>query len=104
MQYKFLVDDHWRVDEQQLCIRDAYGMINNVVFVTEQDFVLPTLPDNPRITLPVVSFGSYLLYLASEPLAIGERSVSVLLFWHKHMIYVLIHLLYHTGSAFRWPS
>ncbi|KAI5660342.1 hypothetical protein M9H77_29135 [Catharanthus roseus] len=52
-QYKFLVDDHWRVDEQQLCIRDAYGMINNVVFVTEQDFVLPTLPDNPRITLPV---------------------------------------------------
>lgn len=44
MQYKFLVDDVWRVDEQQLCIRDSYGMINNVVFVTEQDILPPVLP------------------------------------------------------------
>lgn len=43
-QYKFLVDDVWRVDEQQLCIRDSYGMINNVVFVTEQEFLPPVIP------------------------------------------------------------
>lgn len=47
MQYKFLVDDVWRVDEQQLCIRDSYGMINNVVFVTEQDILPPVLPTQP---------------------------------------------------------
>lgn len=35
MQYKFLVDGIWQVDQDQLCVQDEYGAINNVVFVKE---------------------------------------------------------------------
>ncbi|KAJ8553527.1 hypothetical protein K7X08_024205 [Anisodus acutangulus] len=35
--YKFLVDGIWQVDQEQLCVQDEYGAINNLVFVEESD-------------------------------------------------------------------
>lgn len=35
MQYKFLVDGIWQVDQDQLCVQDEYGAINNLVFVED---------------------------------------------------------------------
>ncbi|KAK3042460.1 hypothetical protein RJ639_000184, partial [Escallonia herrerae] len=44
-QYKFLVDGVWRVDDQQLCVQDQYG-INNLVLVKEPEIIsLPLLID-----------------------------------------------------------
>lgn len=37
MQYKFMVDGVWQVDQDQLCVQDEYGAINNVIFVNEPD-------------------------------------------------------------------
>lgn len=42
-QYKFLVDDIWRVDEQQACVQDDHGAINNVVLVVETGLMPPRL-------------------------------------------------------------
>lgn len=33
VQYKFLVDGAWRVDQQQRCDHDVNGTINNIVVV-----------------------------------------------------------------------
>ncbi|TMW92983.1 hypothetical protein EJD97_012323 [Solanum chilense] len=33
--YKFLVDGIWQVDQDQLCVQDEYGAINNLVFVED---------------------------------------------------------------------
>ncbi|MCD7458470.1 5'-AMP-activated protein kinase subunit gamma-1 [Datura stramonium] len=35
--YKFLVDGVWQVDQEQLCVQDEYGVINNLIFVKESD-------------------------------------------------------------------
>lgn len=34
-QYRFLVDGVWRIDEQQPCISDEYGMVNNAILIDE---------------------------------------------------------------------
>ncbi|XP_019254430.1 PREDICTED: sucrose nonfermenting 4-like protein isoform X3 [Nicotiana attenuata] len=36
-QYKFLIDGTWQVDQEQLCVQDEYGAINNLIFVKESD-------------------------------------------------------------------
>ncbi|XP_027167397.1 sucrose nonfermenting 4-like protein [Coffea eugenioides] len=41
-QYKYLVDDVWRVDEEQHCVRDGFGMINNVAYVEETEILCPS--------------------------------------------------------------
>uniref|UniRef100_M1B454 AMP-activated protein kinase, gamma regulatory subunit n=1 Tax=Solanum tuberosum TaxID=4113 RepID=M1B454_SOLTU len=43
MQYKFLVDGIWQVDQDQLCVQDEYGAINNLVFVKESVSMPSTL-------------------------------------------------------------
>ncbi|KAI3455197.1 hypothetical protein Pfo_011860 [Paulownia fortunei] len=40
-QYKFLVDGTWRVDQQQICDPDEYGIINNIVLVSGTEFISP---------------------------------------------------------------
>lgn len=42
MQYKFLVDDAWRYNDQQPFARDDYGSINNYILVEEQQLLSPT--------------------------------------------------------------
>lgn len=37
MQYKFFIDGTWQVDQEQLCVQDEYGAINNLIFVKESD-------------------------------------------------------------------
>lgn len=54
MQYKYLVDDVWRVDEEQHYVGDGFGMINNVVYVEETRIVSPSLPAQPLPQNPVV--------------------------------------------------
>lgn len=44
MQYKFLVDGIWQVDQDQLCVQDEYGEINNLVFVEESGSMPSALP------------------------------------------------------------
>ncbi|XP_027122763.1 sucrose nonfermenting 4-like protein isoform X2 [Coffea arabica] len=41
-QYKYLVDDVWRVDEEQHCVQDGFGMINNVAYVEETEILCPS--------------------------------------------------------------
>ncbi|CDO98288.1 unnamed protein product [Coffea canephora] len=41
-QYKYLVDDVWQVDEEQHCVRDGFGMINNVAYVEETEILCPS--------------------------------------------------------------
>lgn len=41
-QFKFLVDNVWRVDDRLYCCQDnAYGTISNCIMVTEQGLVNP---------------------------------------------------------------
>ncbi|KAM3246355.1 sucrose nonfermenting 4-like protein isoform X1 [Capsicum annuum] len=42
--YKFLVDGIWQVDQDQLCVQDEYGEINNLVFVEESGSMPSALP------------------------------------------------------------
>lgn len=44
MQYKFLVDGTWQVDEEQLRVIDGHGVINNLIFVEEPSLNAQTLP------------------------------------------------------------
>ncbi|XP_010249337.1 PREDICTED: sucrose nonfermenting 4-like protein isoform X2 [Nelumbo nucifera] len=37
-QYKFLVDGVWRFNEQEPCVTDEYGAVNNIIFVKELEF------------------------------------------------------------------
>nr|XP_016503167.1 PREDICTED: sucrose nonfermenting 4-like protein isoform X2 [Nicotiana tabacum] len=36
-QYKFFIDGTWQVDQEQLCVQDEYGAINNLILVKESD-------------------------------------------------------------------
>ncbi|KAM3268878.1 sucrose nonfermenting 4-like protein isoform X2 [Capsicum chacoense] len=42
--YKFLVDGIWQVNQDQLCVQDEYGEINNLVFVEESGSMPSALP------------------------------------------------------------
>jgi len=33
-QYKFIIDDDWRCDEQQPMVKDDFGNTNNYIFLT----------------------------------------------------------------------
>lgn len=41
MQYKFLVDGAWQVDQQQICDVDEYGTVNNMVLVGGTELMSP---------------------------------------------------------------
>lgn len=43
MQYKFLVDDAWRYNDQQPFAQDDYGSINNYILVEEQQHLSSSL-------------------------------------------------------------
>lgn len=47
VQYKFLVDGTWRVDQQQICEPDEHGTINNIVLVNGAEFMPPDLNAAP---------------------------------------------------------
>ncbi|KAL3512045.1 hypothetical protein ACH5RR_024762 [Cinchona calisaya] len=46
-EYRYLVDDVWQVDEDQQCVRDGFGMINNMVFVEESQLLTLSLAASP---------------------------------------------------------
>ncbi|KAJ8536128.1 hypothetical protein K7X08_034529 [Anisodus acutangulus] len=54
--YKFLVDGNWQVDQEQLCVQDEYGAINNLVFVKESDSTPSALPRQDTLSKLVSGF------------------------------------------------
>ncbi|XP_027122764.1 sucrose nonfermenting 4-like protein isoform X4 [Coffea arabica] len=81
-QYKYLVDDVWRVDEEQHCVQDGFGMINNVAYVEETEILCPSfsaqsLHQNQVFALDVgaaVKQAFHLMY---------EEGVAVLPLWDE---------------------
>ncbi|GFZ11901.1 hypothetical protein Acr_23g0002860 [Actinidia rufa] len=49
MQYKFLVDGVWRIDDQLLYGQDEYGGINNIILVNEPS-PIPSSSHGPAFT------------------------------------------------------
>ncbi|KAK4350136.1 hypothetical protein RND71_029449 [Anisodus tanguticus] len=77
--YKFLVDGNWQVDQEQLCVQDEYGAINNLVFVKESDSTPSALPRQDTLSKLVSGFARnmHLEGLAVMPL-LDERNAMIL--------------------------